>query len=123
MIILRLENKRKETIMNKEKKPERKEIFLPLFLIFFIIIVLFHQSYEQPCTTTSSLIEFDKNIRKQPIFVKIICPGKSFDLDVCTRRVKELNIPLFISGISDEVSYNSNFMLGVPMVVVQLHSM
>lgn len=86
--------------MKQKKKKRKRKIFLPLFLIFFIIIGFYsHQSYETAMheQLPDSLIEFEQKYPEATDFVENYhkYKNKSFDLDV-SHEVRKDNIPLFI---------------------------
>ena len=92
--------KEKRTYNETEKKKRKRKIFLPLFLIFFIIIGFYsHQSYETAMheQLPDSLIEFEQKYPEATDFVENYhkYKNKSFDLDV-SHEVRKDNIPLFI---------------------------
>lgn len=119
--------------MKQKKKKRKRKIFLPLFLIFFIIIGFYsHQSYETAMheQLPDSLIEFEQKYPEATDFVENYhkYKNKSFDLDV-SHEVRKDNIPLFIQWDKrwGYKTYGSNF-LGVngcgptslPMVICGL---
>ena len=104
--------------MKQKKKKRKRKIFLPLFLIFFIIIGFYsHQSYETAMhkQLPDSLIEFEQKYPEATDFVENYhkYKNKSFDLDV-SHEVRKDNIPLFIQWDKrwGYKTYGSNF-LGV----------
>lgn len=111
--------------MKQKKKKRKRKIFLPLFLIFFIIIGFYsHQSYETAMheQLPDSLIEFEQKYPEATDFVENYhkYKNKSFDLDV-SHEVRKDNIPLLSSGISDGDTKHMAAISLVSMVVVQLH--
>lgn len=111
--------------MKQKKKKRKRKIFLPLFLIFFIIIGFYsHQSYETAMheQLPDSLIEFEQKYPEATDFVENYhkYKNKSFDLDV-SHEVRKDNIPLFIQWDKRWGTKHMAAISLVSMVVVQLH--